>query len=913
MKSQEIEKLIGDLSLLNSETLEGLRELVNTYPYFATAHLLYLKNLKMINDPNFDDLLRKSSVFIPNRKVLFNLIKLNVIKKTPQDNQTISNDIIKNVFDNNNKNKQTPQEIATTDTNPENLQNTKQQEEHKDIFEKISALKEEKRKILEKNKELALKSAKTVEKLEKTEITEPLNKEVSQPIIENKEVIQPIIENKEVIQPIIENKEVIQPIIENKEVIQPIIENKEVIQPIIENKEVIQPIIENKEVIQPIIENKEVIQPIIENKEVIQPIIENKEVIQPIIENKEVIQPIIENKEVIQSIIENKEVIQSIIENKEVIQPIIENKEVIQPIIENKEVIQPIIENKEVIQSIIENKEVIQPIIENKEVIQPIIENKKILNDIEFEIIEDDITQGKIEINHLEEQNKDILHINDLFEIDLEDDQKSKEEKSAADRILEILNRKRTENKQDEKKEDLIVLDSDKQNLDSEAEFIETKENLDSEAEFVETKENLDSEAEFVETKENLDSEAEFVETKENLDSEAEFVETKDNLDSEAEFVETKDNLDSEAEFVETKDYLDSEAEFVETKEQNVEILETTETTETRIEQIIIDGIVIDENIETKITTDTVKIDTQDADNLNKEIVETTTVVEEKVEPKLSAAELIMQRINARKKIQNTEESEDVLKSNLSLEETEVIKDDNEIEIVDYQEEEVEEHETDNKFTASLTNQNIDITGLSLDETEVVKDEDEITNIINLSLEDTELVKDDDENEIVDYQEEVEEQETDNKFTASLTNQNIDITGLSLDETEVVKDEDETTNITNLSLDETELVKDDDTYYEDIVEESEITEDHLIDKFLASSPRINANKSLVNEGDISGDSAVDNDEMATETLAYIYTEQKLYESAISIYQKLINIKPEKKDYFIQEIERLRDLINDVKG
>jgi len=56
-------------------------------------------------------------------------------------------------------------------------------------------------------------------------------------------------------------------------------------------------------------------------------------------------------------------------------------------------------------------------------------------------------------------------------------------------------------------------------------------------------------------------------------------------------------------------------------------------------------------------------------------------------------------------------------------------------------------------------------------------------------------------------------------------------------------------------------------------------------------------------------SAEDQDELVTETLARIYTDQMLYHKAINTYKKLVLKFPEKSRYFADQIEQLQRKIN----
>lgn len=75
MKAAELYQLINNPSLLTNETLPQLKQIVDEYPYFHIARMLYLKNLAVLNDIRFAAELRKMAVCIPDRKQLFTLIE----------------------------------------------------------------------------------------------------------------------------------------------------------------------------------------------------------------------------------------------------------------------------------------------------------------------------------------------------------------------------------------------------------------------------------------------------------------------------------------------------------------------------------------------------------------------------------------------------------------------------------------------------------------------------------------------------------------------------------------------------------------------------------------------------------------------------------------------------------------------
>ena len=75
MKAADLYLLMEDPSLLTKETLSPLRQIVDEYPYFHIARMLYLKNLAVLNDIRFAAELKRMAVYIPDRRKLFALIK----------------------------------------------------------------------------------------------------------------------------------------------------------------------------------------------------------------------------------------------------------------------------------------------------------------------------------------------------------------------------------------------------------------------------------------------------------------------------------------------------------------------------------------------------------------------------------------------------------------------------------------------------------------------------------------------------------------------------------------------------------------------------------------------------------------------------------------------------------------------
>jgi hypothetical protein len=83
--------------------------------------------------------------------------------------------------------------------------------------------------------------------------------------------------------------------------------------------------------------------------------------------------------------------------------------------------------------------------------------------------------------------------------------------------------------------------------------------------------------------------------------------------------------------------------------------------------------------------------------------------------------------------------------------------------------------------------------------------------------------------------------------------------------------------------------------------------DALLDKFMQEEPRISRPvKDFYNPVKSARKSVEESDDMVTETLAKIHVLQKNYSKAISAYEKLILLYPEKKAFFASRIEKIRE-------
>jgi tetratricopeptide (TPR) repeat protein len=74
MNKQLLYYYINNPRELNESSLSDIQELVDEYPYFQTARLLFLKNLHLLDHVRFEPELKRSALYVPDRTRLFELI-----------------------------------------------------------------------------------------------------------------------------------------------------------------------------------------------------------------------------------------------------------------------------------------------------------------------------------------------------------------------------------------------------------------------------------------------------------------------------------------------------------------------------------------------------------------------------------------------------------------------------------------------------------------------------------------------------------------------------------------------------------------------------------------------------------------------------------------------------------------------
>jgi len=81
MEREQFLSYINTSKSLSEETLDEVKKLIVDFPWFSVGWLLYLKNLKKLGHSDYDAVLKKVAVMVPDRKVLFKFLNDELPKK----------------------------------------------------------------------------------------------------------------------------------------------------------------------------------------------------------------------------------------------------------------------------------------------------------------------------------------------------------------------------------------------------------------------------------------------------------------------------------------------------------------------------------------------------------------------------------------------------------------------------------------------------------------------------------------------------------------------------------------------------------------------------------------------------------------------------------------------------------------
>ncbi len=74
MNIDQLLELLRNPKLLNVDTVEKIGRITEDFPWFQFGWMLYAKSLKQIGSPEFESILKKTAVLVPNRKLLFDFL-----------------------------------------------------------------------------------------------------------------------------------------------------------------------------------------------------------------------------------------------------------------------------------------------------------------------------------------------------------------------------------------------------------------------------------------------------------------------------------------------------------------------------------------------------------------------------------------------------------------------------------------------------------------------------------------------------------------------------------------------------------------------------------------------------------------------------------------------------------------------
>ncbi len=184
MNVSDFYKYLSNSNFLNSSTLLEIREVIKRYPYFQAARLLYLKNLHILKDDQFQSMLEENSIFFPDRKMLYNYINTNDFStEVKTTNTPVLNE----------------NEIETTN-NKQVIENNISEEITNELSANVAKVQDDKSNNLNDKKSIADEIIKKVEQIKSSKFSnEGVNRTTDDNLNAKKELINEISKREELL------------------------------------------------------------------------------------------------------------------------------------------------------------------------------------------------------------------------------------------------------------------------------------------------------------------------------------------------------------------------------------------------------------------------------------------------------------------------------------------------------------------------------------------------------------------------------------------------------------------------------------------------------------------------------------------------------------------------------------------
>jgi hypothetical protein len=167
MEKLSLKKYINHPDALNKDSLNDLFELSKEFPYFQTAWILLAKNLHVIDDHRFDEIIKKAATYANDRSRLQQII----MKAEPETVPNKAKPVVEKAS--NTENLQEKQSIEKSDqTNTETKETSPKPEAKIPVKEEVKELKPE-----QADKEKKPEQAKAVAQTAKPDTSKPETKE----------------------------------------------------------------------------------------------------------------------------------------------------------------------------------------------------------------------------------------------------------------------------------------------------------------------------------------------------------------------------------------------------------------------------------------------------------------------------------------------------------------------------------------------------------------------------------------------------------------------------------------------------------------------------------------------------------------------------------------------------------------